>query len=229
MAQKSNAQPASRGAPAVLEDSETVFVAVCGQSPAILTETVWALAHETPPLIPGRVIVLTTTAGRKMIERELFGPEQVWAKLRQALGATPRQLRFGVTADSIRLFPKPDQSADLADIQTMADNAVVADTILECLRGIADNPHTRIIASIAGGRKTMSVLMAFCLGLIARPKDRLCHVLVSPPFDDPRLEPRFFYPLKGAKHQLPNGSAIPAANAVIRLACLLYTSDAADE
>jgi CRISPR-associated protein (TIGR02584 family) len=54
-------------------------------SPAVLTETVWALAHETPPRIPDRVIVITTIAGRQAIERELslrrIPPEAVRAVL----------------------------------------------------------------------------------------------------------------------------------------------------
>ena len=38
----------------------TVLIALCGLSPAVITETVWALAHESPAILPDRVIVLTT-------------------------------------------------------------------------------------------------------------------------------------------------------------------------
>jgi CRISPR-associated protein NE0113 (Cas_NE0113) len=56
------------------------------------------------------------------------------------------------------------------------------------------NPDTRLIASIAGGRKTMSALLYACMTLIGREGDRLTHVLVNEPFDDPRLRPRFYFP-----------------------------------
>src|SRR5437867_6362232 len=54
--------------------SETILLAVTGMSPAVLTETVWALAQEEPPRIPNRVLVITTAAGRQCIEKELFSP-----------------------------------------------------------------------------------------------------------------------------------------------------------
>lgn len=39
------------------EKSECVLFAVLGMSPAVLTETVWALARESPSVIPHRVVV----------------------------------------------------------------------------------------------------------------------------------------------------------------------------
>lgn len=39
------------------DESERVLFAVLGMSPAVLTETVWALARETPSVIPHRVVV----------------------------------------------------------------------------------------------------------------------------------------------------------------------------
>ena len=47
---------------------------VTGESPAVLTETVWALARATPPVLPARVIVVTTTAGAARIHQELLAP-----------------------------------------------------------------------------------------------------------------------------------------------------------
>src|SRR3979411_2486609 len=54
---------------------EVVLLAVTGMSPAILTETVWALAQENPPVLPDRIVVLTTTAGKAQIEQELLTPQ----------------------------------------------------------------------------------------------------------------------------------------------------------
>ena len=50
----------------------TILLAVSGMSPAILTETVWALAREKPRIVPDEVIVLTTTAGARDIETQLL-------------------------------------------------------------------------------------------------------------------------------------------------------------
>ena len=50
---------------------DVVFLAVTGMSPAVLTETIWALSHEAKPMIPARVGVITTASGRQAIESTL--------------------------------------------------------------------------------------------------------------------------------------------------------------
>ncbi len=208
---------------------ETVLFAVTGMSPAIITETVWALAHEKPPIIPDRIVVVTTAAGRAAIQRELFEvgtdrravrsdkPEPaarpavapyrtcIWDQLCSALAPKIRvhpcpsvaKLRFGTTADDIRVFTRADargRSLELEDIRTPADNEAAADFLLDQLRPFTENPDIRLICSLAGGRKTMGALLYACLSLIGRETDRLTHVLVNEPFDDPRLQPRFYFP-----------------------------------
>lgn len=176
---------------------ETVLFAVTGMTPAVLTETVWALAREKPAFVPDRVIAITTTVGRRQIAAELFGAGNVWASLQKTLKAGSR-LRFGTTASDIRVFactdPRSGQSRELDDLRTAADNAAAADFILEQLRGLAENPDIRIVSSIAGGRKTMGALLYACMSLIGREGDRLTHVLVNEPFERPGLSPKFYFP-----------------------------------
>jgi CRISPR-associated protein (TIGR02584 family) len=65
-----------------------VLFAVTGMTPAVLTETVWALAHETPPVLPHRIVVVTTTAGRDVLRRQLLDDSTapaVWDGLRATL------------------------------------------------------------------------------------------------------------------------------------------------
>jgi CRISPR-associated protein (TIGR02584 family) len=163
------------------------------------------------------VIVLTTSPGREHIRRDLLNA-RVWQRLRQTLEAPSSCLRFSDTGDSIRIFPAGDAGRELDDIITAADNAAAGDFILDALRQFSENPDTRVILSIAGGRKTMAALGALAMTLLGRPGDRLCHVLVNPPFDDPRLVPRFCFPDPAVgSYTLPGGSAVPAASARITL------------
>jgi len=193
------------------QKTETVLFAVTGMSPAILTETVWALAHETPATIPDRVVVVTTRAGRDAVQRELFD-SGVWDQLQAALQAT---IRFGTTADDIRVFTRADargRSVELDDIRTPADNEAAADFLLDALRPFTENPDVRLIGSLAGGRKTMGALLYACLSLIGRETDRLTHVLVNEPFDDPRRQPKFYFPTprdRAAKIQLADVPFVP--------------------
>jgi len=221
------------GTPA--EDAETVLLAVTGMSPAVLTETVWALAHEKPPLVPSRVIVLTTRTGREQIERELFSPqlafgeECVWDLLRERLETDGHnlkgKLRFDpASSDDLRVLTRWDEGTHrkppLDDIRTSEENEAAANSILEVVRSIVENPDTHLVASIAGGRKTLGTLLYACMTLIGRETDRLTHVLVRESFDDPRLSPRFYFPGQPAAIlKMPDGkTTVHAAEARIDLA-----------
>lgn len=208
---------------------DVVLFAVVGMSPAVLTETVWALAHEREPVIPDRVVVLTTVTARDQIVRQLFEQDTDqtcgWERLKTALSHQgfnlDGKLKFGNTGDSIRVFTNADGSRELADIATSEDNAAASDFMLRHLREFTANPSTAVIASIAGGRKTMSALMISCMSLLGREHDRVCHVLVNPPFDSP-LTPPFLFPVKGAKHLDRGGKSHNAASANIELTYVPY-------
>jgi CRISPR-associated protein (TIGR02584 family) len=211
---------------------EVVLLAVTGMSPAILTETVWALAQENPPVVPDRVVVLTTTAGKEQIERQLFTPQSHfnnqcgWDCLREKLQECGHdikgRLRFDPGSDDLRLFHRWEEKSHrklaLSDIRAVDENDAVADYILEVVRTFVEDADTRVIASIAGGRKTMGTLLYACMTLIGRETDRLTHVLVSEPFDDPRLKPRFYFPDQPSKELRIEEKTVYAAEARIDLA-----------
>lgn len=212
--------------------TETILLAVTGMSPAILTETVWALAHPadgSEPVIPARVLVLTTRHGREQLA-QLFTPDPAlgdvapWDALRAALVRRGHdltgQLRFGQTADDIRVItaldPATGQSRELADLRTPADNEAAADFLLEQVRGLVSNPDLSLIASLAGGRKTMGALLYACLTLAGRETDRLTHVLVSEPFETLR---GFWFPGQpGGNLAVRGGEAISPSEARVELA-----------
>jgi CRISPR-associated protein (TIGR02584 family) len=105
------------------------------------------------------------------------------------------RLRFGTTGDDILVFARSGptgRSIELADIRTPADNHAAADFLLEKLRQFTENDDVRLVCSLAGGRKTMGALLYAGLSLIGRDTDRLTHVLVNEPFDDPRRQPSEF-------------------------------------
>lgn len=224
---------------------ETILLAVTGMSPAILTETLWALANPTDgsePVVPHRVIVVTTTSGRQKLAELLEPSRQLggatpWDALRKALADRGHdltgRLRFGTTPNDIRVITATDpytgRSAELPDIRNRADNEAAADFILEQVRAVVENPDTQLIVSIAGGRKTMSALLYACMTLLGRETDRLTHVLVSEPYD---VLQDFWFPaqpggpiLLGTRHlkfgqkvKTLAGSALNPADAIVDLA-----------
>ncbi len=215
-------------------EKNTTLLAITGMSPAILTETIWALAQptdrNTPPVIPHRIIVLTTTQGRDRLA-SLFQPSKQlqaatpWDALRTALQACGHdltgRLRFGETPDDIRVIttsdPHTNRTQELPDIRNLRDNQATADFFLEHIRAIVENPDTHLIVSLAGGRKTMSALLYACLTLLGRETDRITHVLVNEPFETLR---DFWFPAQpGGPIPVPhNTTKAHPAHATIQLA-----------
>lgn len=196
---------ASKPPPPPIESPETVLLAVTGMSPAILTETLWALAHEPEPVLPSRIVVVTTLEGRRRLEDTLFQPAPAlghlspWDALRAALTHLgfdlSHRLRFGTTPDDLRVITAVDaptgRTRELADIRSPEDNEAAADFLLDQVRAVVENPDTHLVVSIAGGRKTMGALLYACLTLAGRETDRLTHVLVNEPFES---LPGFLFP-----------------------------------
>jgi len=218
----------------VHHESKIILLAVTGMSPAVLTETVWALAHEPEPVLPDRVVVVTTSAGRVEIERQLFTPlnrfggQCVWDALRASLVSEgfcmEGRLRFGTTSDDVRVIAAVDgvtgRSVELPDIRTPKDSEAAADFLLDQMRSIVENPDTRLIASLAGGRKTMGALLYACMTMAGREIDRLTHVLVNEPFETLR---EFYFPTQpGGALKDRNGVAVPPGRARIELADVTF-------
>lgn len=175
----------------------TTLIAVTGLSPAIVTETIWALAHEKKRVLPERVVFITTAVGAEKIREQLlspltaFGGRTAWACLREVLRAKDHELM----AEPARIIGQGNRQTGLfeglADIVTPEQNDLAASFILEQVRQVVTNPETRLIASIAGGRKTMGALLHAAVTLIGRETDRLTHVLVDAPFE---TMPGFYFP-----------------------------------
>ena len=206
---------------------QVVLLAVTGMTPAILTETIWALAHEQPPVVADRVVVVTTMRGKEHMEFELLtsaapGSDDLWQTLRSEILGTQHENDSRLNLETIRLISAPNartgRSEPLEDFRTSAENAAMADFLLEQVRGFVETPDVDLIVSIAGGRKTLGALLYACMSLLGRETDRLTHVLVNEPFDHPGLSPRFYFPKQTSQRlTTTNGKTVTARHAQIDL------------
>lgn len=174
------------------------LIAGMGTSPAVLTETVWALAHQKKPVVPDEIVVLTTKSGKDALRTAVMsGVPCVWERLKVALRkekiAIDGKLVFGDT--SIRIMPDASGN-EIVDLRTGADNLRAADFMLGELRKYTEDTETTILCSIAGGRKTMSALLFSCMTLLGREQDKVYHVLLPPELEQ-GVEPPFFFPEPG--------------------------------
>ncbi len=204
------------------EQTRTILVAGMGTSPAVLTETVWALAHQKKPVVPDEVVVITTAKGKADLKAALLSDEtSVWDRLKSALR------KEKVKVDGKLVFTEHLAKVMLAhgeemdDLRAVEDNLQAADFMLGELRRYTETPDTTVLCSIAGGRKTMSALLFSCMTLLGREQDKVYHVLIPPEFEC-GMEPPFFFPQKGATHELlsrgkPSGKKVVSTKIGIEL------------
>jgi len=203
-----------------------VLLCASGMSPAIITETLYALITRDDPFLPEEIHVITTTRGKDEIERQLFRsePSPLLALLADYWPEGIQRPRFGV--ETLHLI------SDLDDVNSRRANQAAGDrmfgTFLQLQRGHGLSRTTerarlpvQIHASIAGGRKTMSFLMGHAFSLLAEPQDELSHVLVSPPFEF--VQPPFYFKPRTPKEvryhdrTKPEPEALSTADAQVEL------------
>ena len=178
-----------------LEREPLVMVAVVGQTPAVVTETLWRLFEDGQE--PRRIVLFTTDDGaKKMFAKYLQKiPERHRARalsfwdgagykpwveddLVLALCRLCRERQRRVP----RLEPHIARRADgtpLPDIRTAEDDRRFGNLIFREVRALTEDGQPPLHASIAGGRKSMSTRLASVMAMFGRPADTLSHVLVT--------------------------------------------------
>jgi len=161
-----------------------VFVFVAGSTPQIISETVYALSQQSPPVHPDRIFIITTAPGKHRALQTLVG-DGILAKLCSEYHIPPVTL----TSDSF-LVIKDSNGNELDDIRTVEANETAGDQITQFLRALSAQPNCRLHCTLSGGRRSMSYFMGVAFQLFARQWDKLYHVLVSPEFEE---NANFFY------------------------------------
>ena len=176
------------------------LIAVTGQSPQVITETVWSLARqEQAAHVPEAVHVITTSTGAAYVRALLNGEEAHDPQLGTPIqGAEDRWTRMcsevlGLDGPVPLHVHVPDSGGRaLPDIRTPADDTAFADLCYAQVADLTQPGQLPLIGSVAGGRKTMSAHLMTAFSVYARAEDRLTHVLVNPPALEGDTD--FFYP-----------------------------------
>lgn len=188
------------------------LVALCGLTPQVVTETLWALANRDPPIHPAEMWILTTQAGRARCLRMLLGPKGALARYVREYRPRPAPR---CTADHIMVLRAAD-GTPLDDVRSERDHRAIGEQMAEFLHRHTERSEVRLHCSVAGGRKTMGVLLALTLQLYGRQEDRLYHVLVPPAFES--LESFFFPPKRPRRLTGKDGRPLNTKDARIELA-----------
>ncbi len=164
-----------------------VLLAVCGLTPQVITETLFAL-HQQGRMVDA-IRVLTTRPGREACLTRLLAPET---------GHFYRFLEdYGIDSGSVDFSSRhvvavhDTYGRELDDISLEEDNESFLAACMDSAFELTADAGNTVFFSIAGGRKTMGACLSLAAQLYARPQDRIFHVLVSPEFESCR---DFYYP-----------------------------------
>lgn len=164
-----------------------VLIAVCGATPQVITETLFALHVE------GRMVdavrILTTRLGKEKCNAHLLSPKDgAYYRFIEEYGLDPTKVDFGPFSVKVVTDDNGNEIEDIADEE---ENELFLHACMETAFEWTRDPDTAVYFSIAGGRKSMGACLSLAAQLYGRPQDRILHVLVTPEFENC---PDFFYP-----------------------------------
>lgn len=183
------------------------LLAVTGMSPAVVTETLYAI-HKKNLAWPDSIKLITTAKGK---EKLIDGLPRAVAELCAQYNC-PRP-RF--EDDDILVVPSAD-GVPVDDARSVEDHEALGDFIMQTVRNVTADDDSSVHASIAGGRKTMTFYLGYAMSLFGRAQDTLSHVLVSEQYEG---VPNFYFPTTAPQRlKLRDGSEVDARDAEVVLA-----------
>jgi CRISPR-associated protein (TIGR02584 family) len=161
------------------------LIAILGNTPQIITETLYALLQAGAPL-PVRIQFVTTSEGEKSLA-PLLGANNQIERFAYAYGLTDWYAALEVVKPWVPL----EDGAPIPDVDTLARGDAMRALIFRVIAEACADPQNAVHVSLAGGRKTMSFLAGQAMELFGRAQDRLTHVLLNPLLEN---NPEFFFP-----------------------------------
>lgn len=204
-----------------MSQKRKILLSVTGMSPAVVTETLYALVTEKG-FIPTEIQVITTEQGKNKLLEALLGIEGGRKERKGALQEFIEDYgdKYGFSSihfDESCIHIITDESGqNLPDIRTPEENEHAANGIVQLVGNFCQDEEMQLHVSIAGGRKTMGFFMGYALSLYGREQDSLSHVLVDSQYESLAS---FYYP-KPYPHLINknDGTQIDAKDGKVMLA-----------
>lgn len=164
-----------------------ILIAVCGLTPQVITETLYALYQQGR--MPDAVRILTTRKGKDACNSLLLSPvDGAYYRLLDEYGIDRDRIDFSVRHI---LTPCDESGQEPDDIATEEESEQFLQLCMDQVFETGRQDDCQTFYSIAGGRKTMGACLTLAAQCYGRPQDRLYHVLVAPEFESSR---EFFFP-----------------------------------
>ena len=168
--------------------NKRILLSVTGMSPAVVTETLYALVTEKG-FIPTEIQAITTEQGKNKLLEALLGIEGGRKERKGALQEFIEDYgdKYGFSSihfdESCVHIITNENGQNLPDIRTPEENEHAANSIVQLVGNLCQDEDMQLHVSIAGGRKTMGFFMGYALSLYGREQDSLSHVLVDSQYE----------------------------------------------
>ena len=149
-----------------------ILLATTGESPQVVTETLYAI-HTEGLEWPDEIFLITTTLGRARAEAGLIEAGHL-----ERLCAEIGRKKPSFDRKHIEVVPNA-RGQEVDDARSLEDHEALADFIMTRVRDLTADDRKTVHASLAGGRKTMTFYLGYAMSLFGRRADRLTHVLVN--------------------------------------------------
>ncbi|PSW96633.1 CRISPR-associated ring nuclease Csm6 [Photobacterium iliopiscarium] len=163
-----------------------ILISVMGTSPQVLTETLYALFTQGK-VFPDEVYVITSENAKQKLVKHLIDDQQLNKLFAEY------DMPYIEFNQSHILLMKDGSGEPIFNGKREEDQNYIADSIMKIIASFTQQQDTRIHASIAGGRKSMSFYMGNAMSLLGREQDILSHVFISEEFE---FCDQFFFPTK---------------------------------
>jgi CRISPR-associated protein Csx14 len=196
---------------------EHQLLVLFGLHPQVLTETLYGLCVRRKVPISRVVAIATAEAKQKSISVLLNPMSGAFYELCREYPQAFEKIDFSEV--SIRVAQ--EAGVPIEDIRTSTQSQAYLDLIMATVSDMTSRDDVCLHCSVAGGRRTTSVYLAMVMQLLARPHDRMYHLLVSP--SKAENHPGFFFPTRHSKPMLTDmAEAFDAKDVSVELVDIPY-------
>ena len=155
---------------------KNILLISSGLSPQVITETLFYYHNSDNSILIDEIHVITDSTGARLIDNKLFNGPGWYYKYLDDYKIDKKTIKF----DKKNIYVLKDNNGKpLKDLLSVNANDAAINQILLIVKNLTDDLNNRIIANVAGGRKTMSVFLGQAMQFYGKEHDILTHVIID--------------------------------------------------
>lgn len=188
------------------------FFIILGSHPEVFTEALYALSVKKKITVKDVHCVATGWA-KKRITSNLLNP--VSGAFYRLCREYPEHFK-NIYFSAEHIHTATIENAKIDDISDSARSQAYLNLILQKIIALVNDDASALHCVVGGGRRTLSVYLAMVLELLARPQDKLYHIVVRP--KEAEINSDFYFPTRDScPMQTYDGKSFDAKDVQVEL------------